>query len=94
MENLEVATSIMQAIKRMGVDLGITLAIIAMSRSLTLEVVAEGVATSDQLDFLRKQGCDNIQVFLVSSPLPALELPASLNRYNRPGSYSTVCLCY
>ena len=49
-------------------------AIIAMARSLGLEVVAEGVEKDEQLTFLRSQLCDNVQGFLLSHPIPAAEL--------------------
>jgi len=43
-------------------------AIIAMGHALGLAVVAEGVETAEQLDFLRRQGCDHAQGFLLSAP--------------------------
>jgi len=49
-------------------------AVIAMSHSLALEVVAEGVETEAQLQFLQKQRCDRIQGFLFSEPMAAAEL--------------------
>ena len=56
----------------------ITEAIIAMSRSLGLRVVAEGVETRAQLDFLRGLRCDAFQGYLFSRPLTALEASAML----------------
>ncbi|MGK7920674.1 MAG: putative bifunctional diguanylate cyclase/phosphodiesterase [Trichodesmium sp.] len=49
----------------------ITIAIIQMAHSLNLKVVAEGVETQAELDFLRKHKCDEIQGYLFSPPLPA-----------------------
>jgi EAL domain-containing protein (putative c-di-GMP-specific phosphodiesterase class I) len=42
---------------------------------MRLDVVAEGVETDDQLDFLNKEGCSLIQGYLFSHPKPALEIP-------------------
>jgi diguanylate cyclase (GGDEF)-like protein/PAS domain S-box-containing protein len=50
-------------------DASITRSIIAMAHNMELEVVAEGVETVPQLDFLRAHGCDEIQGFLFSKPL-------------------------
>jgi len=52
-------------------DAAICAAIIAMSRQLGLNVVAEGVETREQLKFLRRHKCDHIQGFIFSRPLSA-----------------------
>ncbi|HYZ22755.1 MAG TPA: EAL domain-containing protein [Rhodopila sp.] len=57
----------------------ITRAIVALGRSLSLVVTAEGVETSEQLDFLAAEDCDQIQGYLVSKPLPASDI-ADLTR--------------
>jgi diguanylate cyclase (GGDEF)-like protein len=49
-------------------------AILAMARELRLKVIAEGVETEEQLEYLRDHRCDQIQGFLYSKPLPAQEL--------------------
>ncbi|MCK5657135.1 MAG: EAL domain-containing protein, partial [Deltaproteobacteria bacterium] len=49
-------------------------AIIAMAHSLKLEVVAVGVETEKQLEFLEERGCDMIQGYLFSPPLPAYDI--------------------
>ncbi len=59
-------------------DVAITRAIIAMSRSLGLEVVAEGVETEAQTAFLCEEGCRIAQGFLYARPMPADELEALL----------------
>ena len=52
----------------------IATAIIEMARSLKMTVVAEGVETQPQLDWLRAHACDEIQGFLYSRPVDAAEL--------------------
>jgi diguanylate cyclase (GGDEF)-like protein len=58
-------------------DVSIARAVIAMAHSLGLKVVAEGVETQDQREFLAQQGCDQMQGFLLSRPVSA-EACASL----------------
>jgi EAL domain-containing protein (putative c-di-GMP-specific phosphodiesterase class I) len=56
-------------------------AIIAMAHSLRLEVIAEGVENTAQLDALRAAGCDHIQGYVFSKPLPAAECEAYLRQH-------------
>ncbi|MCC5629728.1 EAL domain-containing response regulator [Nostoc sphaeroides] len=51
----------------------ITKALIQMAHNLNLHVVAEGVETEAELDFLRQHNCNSMQGFLFSRPLPAAE---------------------
>ena len=53
----------------------LAVAIINMARSLKMKVVAEGVETELQLEFLRAHACDEIQGYYCSHPLPAEDLP-------------------
>ena len=55
-------------------DSALTRAIIAMGHSLGLHVCAEGVERSDQLDFLRHEGCDEYQGYFFAKPLPETAL--------------------
>ncbi|MGV3489675.1 MAG: sensor domain-containing protein [Tuberibacillus sp.] len=61
--------------------------VIAMGHSLKYTVVAEGVETVDQLIFLQKHACDEVQGFLISRPLPADELLAKWDDIEKVGNY-------
>jgi EAL domain-containing protein (putative c-di-GMP-specific phosphodiesterase class I) len=56
-------------------DAQIVETIIAMSRHLNIKVIAEGVETEDQLQFLRDQRCYEAQGFLLAKPMPASHYP-------------------
>ncbi len=64
-------------------DAAITTAIISMAHSLDVKVVAEGVETVEQFDFLRVRGCDEIQGYYLAQPLPAIEISKLLLRGNK-----------
>ena len=67
-------------------DAAITTTVIAMARSLGLSVVAEGVETAEQLDFLRQHRCDVVQGYLLSKPLPAAQCLAFMREWpGQPG---------
>jgi len=66
-------------------DGAIALAIIRMAHSLKLEVIAEGVETEAQLDFLRNHGCDQVQGYYFSKSLPVAELEKLLLEDRRLG---------
>jgi EAL domain-containing protein (putative c-di-GMP-specific phosphodiesterase class I) len=52
--------------------------ILSLAKSLKLKTVAEGVETTKQLAFLRDEGCDEMQGYLFSKPLPATEMTTLL----------------
>lgn len=61
---------------RHGQSSAVAEAIMAMADSLKLQVVAEGVETQAQLNYVKKLGCDYAQGFIISQPLPASEVLA------------------
>ncbi|WP_457748627.1 EAL domain-containing protein [Sulfurimonas sp.] len=54
-------------------DMAIVRTIISLAQNLNLEIIAEGVETKEQLDFLLQEGCYNIQGYYFSKPLPVDE---------------------
>ncbi|MGV8894695.1 MAG: EAL domain-containing protein [Burkholderiaceae bacterium] len=56
-------------------------AIISMAHSLGLQTIAEGVETEQQLAFLREQGCDEVQGYYFSKPLPAEQFEGLLRHW-------------
>ena len=61
-------------------------AISGLGRSLNITTTAEGVETMDQLDWLRAEGCNEVQGFLFSAAKPAAEIERLLARFGRRAS--------
>ncbi|NHN32806.1 sensor domain-containing protein [Paenibacillus agricola] len=70
-DKLKIDRSFLTNVKDHSSDTAIVSAIIAMAQHLGLKVIAEGVETKEQLEFLRKERCDEIQGFLISKAVPA-----------------------
>ncbi len=62
-------------------------AIFAMGHSLGMKVVAEGVETQEHFDFLKHEGCDVIQGYLISRPIPADALTLMLEQQHQNNSF-------
>lgn len=65
--------------------IAVSSAIIGLAKTLGMEVLAEGVDSEKQLADLHELGCDNIQGFLISKPLPAHEVMAFIADYQLHG---------
>jgi diguanylate cyclase (GGDEF)-like protein len=69
-DSLKIDRSFVQDLHRDRDDAAICAAILAMAKELDLSVVAEGVESEEQLEFLRRHRCDQVQGFLFGKPVP------------------------
>jgi EAL domain-containing protein (putative c-di-GMP-specific phosphodiesterase class I) len=80
LDTLKIDRSFIKEIAVQPDDAAITTAIIAMGHALGLRVIAEGVETEGHLTLLQKQGCDEIQGYLVGRPVPPERFVEHLTR--------------
>lgn len=79
---LKLDRSFVKGIAQRDSDRQLVSAMVDMGHSLDLQVVAEGVEHRDQLDELRRMGCDQVQGFFISPALPFEELCYFMEAYN------------
>jgi EAL domain-containing protein (putative c-di-GMP-specific phosphodiesterase class I) len=77
---LKIDQSFVRGLPSNANDAGITTAILAMARSLELDVIAEGVESSEQRAFLLSAQCPKLQGYLFSVPVPAEEMERMLRQ--------------
>ncbi len=80
---LKVAQAFLHDIPADPDSAAIARAVISLGHSLKLKVIAEGVETQEQLEFLEAAGCDEMQGYLVSKPLPRDEVTELLKLHSR-----------
>jgi diguanylate cyclase (GGDEF)-like protein/PAS domain S-box-containing protein len=78
-DRLKVDKSFVRDIDSDPDDAAIVRAIITLGHALGLKVVAEGVETRAHLEFLQQHGCDELQGYYFSRPVPAIEMEAMLH---------------
>ncbi len=84
LDRLKIDRSFIRELRANTVDAGIVKTIVNLGHELNLNVVAEGVETVEQFEFLRSINCDAVQGFLFSRPLaaPDLEIAIATGSYN------------
>lgn len=75
---IKIDRAFIDGVREPGEKQSICAAMIAMSRELGLSVIAEGVESEQQVEFLKERGCDAVQGFLYTEPLRAADVPAFL----------------
>ncbi|MNQ68330.1 Phytochrome-like protein cph2 [compost metagenome] len=92
LDTLKIDRSFVMDIPGSHADMEIVQAIIGMAHTLHLQVVAEGVETREQLDFLRSHSCDFIQGYLLSKPQPLAAIAEFLRHPHGLGSSNVLPL--
>ncbi len=89
-DELKIDQSFVKDVTNNSDDAAIATAVIAMAHSMGHRVVAEGVETEQQLDFLHHHGCDEIQGFYFSPAVPALHAPEIFARLLKQHTTSAI----
>jgi diguanylate cyclase (GGDEF)-like protein/PAS domain S-box-containing protein len=79
-DTLKIDRSFTTGIPTDASDCAIASTIISIAQQLHHKVIAEGVETAEQLAFLKSSGCDEVQGYLFSRPLPAVEFEKALRQ--------------
>lgn len=82
-DRLKIDRSFINNIERDSEKQAIVAAIIAMGKSLRLKVLAEGVETKEQMEYLKSLNCDEIQGYFISTPIKPEEFEVLLESYNK-----------
>lgn len=80
LDRLKIDRSFVKDIGTERDDGAIAAAVIAMAKTLGLDVIAEGVEEKEQYFFLRERGCEEIQGFFFAKPMPAEDFESLLHR--------------
>jgi diguanylate cyclase (GGDEF)-like protein len=74
LDTIKIDRSLIRDVASVVADKGMTEAILAMGRTLSMTVVAKGVETKEQAEYLRQNACDEFQGFYLNKPVPAEQI--------------------
>lgn len=94
LDTLKIDRSLIHGIEGDPRDGAIVKAAIAMAKSLSLDVIAEGVETNQQRDFVVGEGCTMLQGFLFAKPAPLTDLVGFLEEHNQKVEFENLHLSY
>jgi diguanylate cyclase (GGDEF)-like protein/PAS domain S-box-containing protein len=83
-DKIKIDQAFISNVERNRQSAAIARAVIALARALGVPVLAEGVETRDQLAFLTREACDEVQGYLIGRPCPIAEYAALVGRRPRP----------
>ena len=83
-DKIKIDQAFISNVERNRQSAAIARAVIALARALGLPVLAEGVETKDQLAFLKREACDEVQGYLIGRPRPIADYAALVGRRPRP----------
>ena len=83
-DRIKIDCSFVAGIDRNADDTAIVTAVIALARNLKIRVLAEGVETRSQLEFLQRHGCSEVQGFFLGVPMAADQVPRHLAQVPEP----------
>jgi diguanylate cyclase (GGDEF)-like protein/PAS domain S-box-containing protein len=89
-DNLKIDRSFVLDIPGDANDCAIAAAVIGLARTLGMETIAEGIETIEQQDYLMRIGCDKVQGYLHSKPLPAKDYLAFVSAYHAEPNAASV----
>jgi diguanylate cyclase (GGDEF)-like protein len=88
-DTLKIDRSFVMRMREAGYPRNIVAMIVSLAHTMGLKVIAEGVEDDAQMRLLRELGCDQIQGYLISRPLPADKIDSLLRAANDEGRVST-----
>lgn len=89
-QTLKIDRSFIQNVIDNKDDAAIVCATISMAQRMGLSIIAEGVETKEHVDFLQQNGCELMQGYYFSRPLPASQIEAFLKKHIREGDHHTL----